>query len=401
MVLRGRYRGTAYRMALSGASLTAAVGERVVVACDRGGRLYSLSRNGRMHRRSLNGRVLEKWHDRDGRHHRWLDEGAADHLLDDAALEFAGILAAVRSGTWIWDHPVPEAARTALLDALECGARFTAGAAHRDAARFQRVYGEVGILPPDHYLSLVLLATDGCMFGSCTFCSLYGRKFHVRSRAGFARHVEEVRDYFGPSLGLRRRAIFLGAANAIAVPMPLLVSCFREIEARFGRPPRGVHAFVDGFTGARKSEADYRVLAGLGLRRVYLGLESGDDDLLESVGKPSRAADVLATVASMKAAGLSVGIMVMIGLGGARYAASHVARTAEVVNLMGLDGGDLLYFSDLEPDSGWRDPGPEGGAVDPLLGPAARGRQRSDIVNRLRFGAPPRIADYNIREFIY
>ena len=111
-------------------------------------------------------------------------------------------------------------------------------------------------------------------------------------------------------------------------------------------------AFLDAFTGTRKSAEDYRALAERGLKRVYIGLESGHDPLLEFVRKPGHARDAIETVRAIKAAGINVGIIVLIGLGGERFAAGHVADTINVLNQMQLATGDLLYFSDLVEEPG-------------------------------------------------
>ncbi len=169
-----------------------------------------------------------------------------------------------------------------------------------------------------------------------------------------------MRDYLGESILLRQRSIFLGAANALAVPMPRLLPLFEIMRERIRFPPlqrgrgwgEGVYAFLDAFTGTRKSVEDYRALAELGLKRVYIGLESGHDPLLEFVRKPGHAADAIETVQTIKAAGINVGLIVMIGLGGDRFAAGHVADTIAVLNQMPLGDGDLLYFSDLVEEPG-------------------------------------------------
>jgi len=148
-----------------------------------------------------------------------------------------------------------------MLAALELGARFTAGAARADAKRFAQVYSPIGILPPDQYLSLVVQGTTGCSFTSCTFCDLYHEPYRVKTALEFEQHLERVRAYLGASLSLRRRSIFLGAANALAAPLPRLIEWFnllvRELEAK----KRGVGAFVDGFTGARRTTGDFQTLA--------------------------------------------------------------------------------------------------------------------------------------------
>jgi radical SAM superfamily enzyme YgiQ (UPF0313 family) len=50
----------------------------------------------------------------------------------------------------------------------------------------------------------------------------------------------------------------------------------------------GIYAFLDGFSGERKSPEDYAELAQRGLKRVYIGMESGNNDLLHFLKKPGR-----------------------------------------------------------------------------------------------------------------
>jgi radical SAM superfamily enzyme YgiQ (UPF0313 family) len=311
------------------------------------------------------------------------------------------------SSLWGQRAGLPNGGRTGraldeLLGALDLALRFDSHAAARDAAHFARVYRPIGILPPDQYLSLVLQATEGCSFGSCTFCALYGRSYRVKDAAEFACHIGEVRDYLGASLKLRGRSIFVGAANALAIPMPRLVTLFEVMAGELDRPGRGVYAFVDAFTGTRKHVDDYQVLARLGLRRVYIGLESGHDPLLEFVRKPGLSADAIETVRAVKGAGINVGVIVMIGLGGDRFEAQHAKDTATVLNEMNLGAGDLVYFSDLVEMPGTEYPVLAANHSIRPLNSAEREAQRQSIRQRLSFsGEPPRIATYDVLEFVY
>ena len=76
-------------------------------------------------------------------------------------------------------------------------------------------------------------------------------------------------------------------------------------------------------------------------------MESGHDPLLDWLNKPGDAADVLDAVRTLKAAGLNVSVIVMLGVGGDRYAAGHIADTVALLNAMPLAAGDLIYFSDF------------------------------------------------------
>jgi radical SAM superfamily enzyme YgiQ (UPF0313 family) len=145
---------------------------------------------------------------------------------------------------------------------------------------------------------------------------------------------------------------------------------------------------------------DYRVLAGLGLKRVYIGLESGHDPLLHFVKKPGQAADAIETVRSIKAAGIHVGVIVLIGLGGDRFAEGHTRDTLAVLNQLSLGAGDLIYFSDLVEAAGT--PYPRIAAQQGLRALSAdeRAAQRAAIRNGLNLNGV-KISNYDIREFVY
>ncbi|HSD83736.1 MAG TPA: radical SAM protein, partial [Anaerolineae bacterium] len=361
MIIQGRWSGTVYAISLKDSSLSVAINGDHILVCDLAGRLYSIYHAGRHQRRSLSGQILQKWTVNE-RQRRWLTEAEADRLLADTAGHFRQLQAALCAPDWEWITPPDRsAALDDLLPIIDRAAHFDSGQARADAARFAEVYSPIGILPPDQYLALVLQATTGCSFNTCTFCDLYHQPFRVKTPDEFRRHLRAVREYLGTSILLRQRSIFLGAANALAVPLPRLLPIFDIISEELAPSPDAqgrdgvggkVYAFLDAFTGTYKSVEEYRALAERGLRRVYIGLESGHDPLLEFVRKPGRAHDAIETVQTIKAAGINVGVIVLIGLGGARFATAHTADTSDVLNQLHLGTGDLLYFSDLVEEPG-------------------------------------------------
>jgi len=295
---------------------------------------------------------------------------------------------------------------------LQRAMRYTAPAARADAEHFLRVYRPLGILPPDQYLALVLQMTEGCSFNTCTFCTFYrDRPFRSKSPDEFRAHILAVRDYLGDSLMLRR-GIFLADANALVVPqrqlVPLLQVLREELTVLKGlrgfRPDGAVplFSFLDGFSGSKKSVDDYAELAAHGLARIYIGLESGHAPLLTWLRKPGRAADAIEAARAIKAGGVKVCVIVLIGAGGTHFAEGHVRDTIDVVNAMALGAGDLIYFSDFVSLPGQ----PYGqiaeyDAVKPLTVDQMRAQRRA-IESGLKFiGAPPKLATYSIREFVY
>jgi hypothetical protein len=399
VIIQGQSAGLDVTISLKDASLAISLGEQEIVARDRAGRLYSLYQNGRHYRRSLNGQILQKQPTAAGRQRRWLDPIEADALIDFTAQRFRQVLDALRRPDWKWNTPPDQpAVLSEVFAAIELGAHFDSVTAQADAAQFAAVYSPIGILPPDQYLALVLQATEGCSFNSCTFCDLYHQPFRIKTPNEFRTHLQNVRAYLGDSLLLRNRSIFLGAANALAIPMPRLWPIFDIIAEEF--PATGIYAFLDAFTGTRKDIDDYRALAERGLRRVYIGLESGHDPLLELVRKPGHAADAIETVRAIKAAGINVGVIVMIGLGGDRFSTGHIADTIDVLNAMQLGAGDLIYFSDLIEEPGTSYPALALDHSIRTLTSEERSAQRTAIRNGLRV-SDVKISNYDVREFVY
>ena len=104
--------------------------------------------------------------------------------------------------------------------------------------------------------------------------------------------------------------------------------------------------------------------------------------------KPGTAADATGTVRAIKSAGVHVGVIVITGLGGARFAGGHERDTAAVINAMGLGEGDLVYFSDLVevPSASYPVMAAEA-QITPLTG-GERRRQRDRIRSGLRCRRP-------------
>jgi radical SAM superfamily enzyme YgiQ (UPF0313 family) len=357
---------------------------------DRQGRLIGAFVEGINYRRGLDNRVLQKWRGADGvRQRRWLPGEEADRFLMVSYGLAARVLDAVGKQA---TEPISE---LAVL-------RWDLATIRADAERFAEIYRPVSILPPDQYLALVLQASEGCSYNRCTFCDFYhDRRFRIKSPEQLLAHIEAVRAYFGAGLRLRK-SLFLADANALVAPMGRLRGWLDVIERSF--PGVGVYSFMDAFDVHRKTVAEWRELAERGLRRVYIGMESGDDGLLRFLRKPGSVADVLEAVETLKSAGLAASVIVMLGAGGDCFAAAHVVGTVEALNAMPLTAGDIIYFSPFVDH-----PGSEYGRLAQAAGIQALGEwQMAEQETAIRVGFRPRdparapqCARYDIREFVY
>jgi hypothetical protein len=409
MVIRGWLDGRPITLSLKRGALTVALDAQTVLVLDRNGRLWSLFTQEHHFRRGLNGNILAKWTHKGKRQRRHLWPSECDLVIRHVSfinLQLNHRLM-LQAGSPDKATESREAAY-AIRQVLERAAAYDIPVTHADVDQYHQVYKPIGILPPDQYLALVVQATEGCSFNSCTFCTFYrDRPFRIRSIQELRSHITAARAFLGDSIHMRR-GVFLADANALVVPQKQLVAMFETVNQELGGQ-QDIFAFLDGFSGQKKSAEDYAALAQRGLRRVYVGLESGHDPLLRWVHKPGKAADAVSAVRRMKAGGLSVGVIVMLGLGGSRYAEGHIRDTIKAVNEMALNRGDLLYFSEFIPHT----TSYETHLDAPDLYPLPRQKmqaQREAIVAGLRFAPAqpnmkqadrPKIATYNIREFIY
>lgn len=373
-----------------------------VYSFDNAGRLWTAMHGGISYRRGLDGKIVAKWQTgRDSRERRWLSAVESAALLEHARSTAADLLADLTGGLLALKPTLDPGKKRVLANA----AAFDATRYQADIADYRRVYQPVGILPPDQYMSVVLQAAEGCSFNTCTFCTFYkDRRFRIKSPDEFRAHAEAVRDYLGEGLSLRR-TIFLGDANALVIPTPRLLSLL-EVAHRVFDVDRlgGFYAFLDGFSGEKKSTTDYSALAGLGLQRVYIGLESGHDPLLRFLNKPGQAEDAIRAVHAMKSAGVAVGVIILLGAGGQQFADAHTAATIHALNRMQLDADDLIYFSELVETEGLQYTRDAFTAELQPLSAGQRSAQGEVIERALRFDAvrgTPHISRYDIREFVY
>lgn len=267
-----------------------------------------------------------------------------------------------------------------------------------EAGRFASAYRPIAILPPDQYLSVVLQATEGCTWNACTFCNFYmDRPLRVQRPAEFREHAEKVRQLLGEGLRLRR-GIFLGDGNALALSNERLDPLLEVAREVF--PGRDLFGFVDLYSGDRRTADDWAHLADHGLRRIYVGMETGLDELLEWVDKPGSAGDLQRFVETLKQAGLQVTLIVMVGLGGQEYRLRHRLATLELLLGLPLDRQDLVYLS---PFVEHRDGVYRQRRVAAALTPMDEVEVEAELAHlaaQVR-GRGIRASRYDIREFVY
>jgi hypothetical protein len=397
------------RVAIRPGSSALAVGEEIGFSFDGEGRLLTASEGPVVYKRGLNHHIVAKRRIDGQRATRPLEEPDAAGLIDRVEATLAFVLRVLP----------PDAPAEARLR-IEEASTWTNARYEGDRALYDSLYSPVGILPPDQYMSLVAQATEGCHYNRCTFCTFYREiPFRTKTVEEFSRHIAAVRTYIGRGLPLRR-SIFLADANALVVSHRRLLGFFDALSdvfeiapAHLSRPERaawrrdhpdgidGIYSFMDAFTGDGIPTEEMSQFAERGLRRVYVGMESGHIPLLSFLQKPSMPEDVLEAVIRTRAAGVGVGIIVMTGVGGRLYAEGHVTDTVALLNRLPLGPGDLIYLSPFRQDS-----------ESPYTGLARRmglqplteeeGIAQAEAIRRgVRLNPGVQVSVYDLEEFIY
>ena len=178
--------------------------------------------------------------------------------------------------------------------------------------------------PPSEADSLILQVTIGCSHNKCTFCGAYKEKrFRIRKLEDVQRDLDEARPF-----AAYVRRIFLADGDALIMPQRMIVPMLEAIrEALPGCKRIGVYGNTKSIL--KKSPEELAELRKLGIGIVYLGVETGDQEILDRVRKGTRLDDTAAAVERVKAAGMLISVSVLLGLGGVERSQIHAERTGQ------------------------------------------------------------------------
>jgi radical SAM superfamily enzyme YgiQ (UPF0313 family) len=191
-----------------------------------------------------------------------------------------------------------------------------------------RYHGTV-IRPPSEADSYILQVTYGCSHNQCTFCGTYlDKPFQVRPAHEVRQDIALARTVLPHT-----RRVFLADGNALVLSSRRLVAILDELAAAFPHLQR-VAAYANARDLLQKSPEELAQLRERGLRLVYLGLESGHEEVLRRIRKGATADEMIEAVRHSQAAGIRVSVIALLGLGGRALSAAHAEATGRVVSAM-------------------------------------------------------------------
>lgn len=183
--------------------------------------------------------------------------------------------------------------------------------------------------PPSEANSLILQVTNGCSWNKCTYCDMYTqpqKRFSVKPEEDVLKEIKWAGQHLR---GVRR--VFLADGDAIALSTQRLLNILNTIREHLPNVSR-VSSYCSPRNVGKKSVADLKILHEAGLGLVYMGAESGDDMVLQSINKGDTYLSTVDALNKLADAGIRRSVMLINGLAGARFSEQHALNSARLAN---------------------------------------------------------------------
>jgi radical SAM superfamily enzyme YgiQ (UPF0313 family) len=215
------------------------------------------------------------------------------------------------------------------------------------ARRREMYYAEPVYRPPSEAYSLLVQATVGCSSaaaGRCFFCASYlfdktlpEKRFRIRP----TREILEDIEIAGELYGTQVEKTFLLDSNAMVIKTRELLKILEKCYDVFPNLKQ-VSCYACCGDILRKSDEELRALREAGLKLVFIGLESGDQEVLDLMNKGVTVEEQIDSVVKANKAGIQTSVTVIIGLGGRKLSRQHAINTGKAAGAM-----NPTYFSAL------------------------------------------------------
>ncbi len=188
-------------------------------------------------------------------------------------------------------------------------------------------YDEPLFRPPGEAYSAIVQATIGCSWNRCAFCEMYtSKRFQVRR---FDKIDADIIALARIYRGIRK--VFIADGNAFVLTAGKLIPILESINKHFGRLQR-ISSYALPKDILSKTDDDLKLLRNFGLKLLYIGIETGDDELLSLVNKGETYQSTVEGIGRAHNAGIETSIMIISGLGGRQYSHQHAVNSARIIN---------------------------------------------------------------------
>ena len=190
-------------------------------------------------------------------------------------------------------------------------------------------YTEPVFRPPSEWNSLILQVTNGCSWNRCSFCEMYSagnKKFKPKKVELIEQEIMSI-----AQSGLPVGRIFLADGDAMMLPFKRLKEILLLIKQYLPQVTR-VSSYCLPRNLTNKTVEQLSELQSLGLKLMYVGCESGDDEVLKVIDKGETYQSSLVALNKIKQSGMKSSVMILNGLGGPELSEQHAINSARLMN---------------------------------------------------------------------
>ena len=185
------------------------------------------------------------------------------------------------------------------------------------------------IRPPSEAYSILLQVTVGCSHNKCTFCGTYkDKRFRIKEDRIILSDI-----LFASKYMKRQNRVFLMDGDALIIPQQRLMWILDRIREHLPWVRR-VGAYANAKSIKMKSPEELIQLRKNGLGILYLGVETGDAELLKEIRKGTSAEHLINMGRKVRDAGIKLSVTVLLGIAGRERSLEHARATGELLSAM-------------------------------------------------------------------
>ena len=188
-------------------------------------------------------------------------------------------------------------------------------------------YHEPLFRPPSEGRSLIIQITLGCSWNKCSFCEMYtSKQFKARDEEEVFTEIEAFLPYRD-----QIQKVFLADGDPLVLSTPRLLRILEKLNTTFPNLRR-ISTYASPSNLSKKSSEELTALKSAGLSLLYVGIESGDSEVLDAIQKGETYETTIEGLNKSKAVGMDSSVMIINGVGGTKLWKQHAINSAKVLN---------------------------------------------------------------------
>jgi radical SAM superfamily enzyme YgiQ (UPF0313 family) len=220
------------------------------------------------------------------------------------------------------------------------------------------------IRPPSEHDSYYLPLTSGCSNNTCSFCAFSFTNLGIRELDEVKQEIDAMSLYMNQRMWVagepdiiyeilndwNGKKVFLQDGDALVYPYPKLMEALQYLNQKFPAIER-IASYATPQDILRRSLKELKALKEQKIGILYVGVESGDDEVLQKIQKNANHHQMVEAAKKVKESGILLSVSVILGLGGVKGSEKHALETAKILTEMDPDYAGALTLT-LIPETG-------------------------------------------------